>query len=235
MTYDSRLTTLPLIISNMRQQSIYADLCIWSNCTKNLHLDNDILLFKGNNQCGLMQRFLPALVSNHEYVMYRDDDLLVGTKFLENAISEIEKDYKIIVSASGSIIPHPISQESVQNRIEILGYRIHNKDNIQVDIINSGCFVCHRKMLEKIFCLSTPVLFNCVDIVLSVAHSMLNMGTLIVPKHNSPDDGILEYLETHNSGVNSKPVFAQERSEMILNLIRQGWKPDSWLNYRGTK
>ena len=238
MTYNREIL-LPNILKQIRQQTIDMDIVIWNNGRDFLIYDNDVDYFKGNNETGMIQRFLPALIYPHKYVMFIDDDVIIGKRFSENALSIINDHPEAVVTTLGSIMDCPVSEFSVRNRFPVVGKDLKNNINLHLDIGCLGCSVMLRKHVQCVFRDSIIPPFFCEDILFYMSHKVHNRGTVILSRHDDAEiAGITGFQPEHNTGIISDPNFYENRMRYIISLSdRLNWKPNAktfpeWESYR---
>lgn len=234
MTYN-RAHLIYHAIDQAYKQSAPVDVVIWNNGP---HREVDIPLFKevqvfhGVNSAGLHQRFVPALLYPHEHVMFLDDDLAIGPRFLENALSIIEQNEKALVVCMGSVIKAPLNHHNIEHRLPFLGMRVRNKTPWHLDLGSMGACVCKRKHVSTVFNNGFIPPHPAEEIAFSMMHKVYNRGEIILAPHDEDDkQGITAFTEEHYKGqISSSPFFAS-RQEIILSLGQKfGWSPTA-LNY----
>ncbi len=196
MTYDKRLNDLPQVVANAKQQSIKTDVCVWANTDADLGIDDeDVIIMRGNNNWSLTQRFVPALVSNYDFVLYQDDDLLIGSRFFENAIDYIKTRPDTIVVCGGSVIRHPYDAAAIKARKFSFGK--HLTDPLHVDMPCSGGIVCRPANLTGMFAIQKQLKLSSIDCIMAAGHT----GDFIVlPAKADPNADWLVFLPSHAQG-----------------------------------
>lgn len=227
LTTYKREFLLPSIIRQINSQTLPVDIVIWNNNPEVKLNFNEIDTFGGVNSTGMIQRFLPALIYPHKYVMFVDDDIFLGKKFLETAISIIEKTPEAVVTSGGSVIESPVSRHSVHHRKYMEGHKIRNAEPWHLDIGCLYCSVCLRKHIQATFRSGIIPAFNCEDILFFISHAVYNEGKVILSPHDEDDRcGVIEFREEHKNGINSGPTFTPNRENAILEFsTKLNWKP----------
>jgi hypothetical protein len=229
MTHNGRIEHLSLILSLLKRQSYKSDICVWNNSDYSVLLDG-VSLFKGDNDFSLMQRFVPAILSDYEYVFYVDDDIDVGELFVEYALSCLKQmPEKTILVGWGSTGLKRVS-ENVFDRNEQYGYIVKNKEPINVDIGTSGCIFCRTELLAPMFMIRVHRSLCSSDMLLTAGHHIYNKGQLSIPPHSGDETNMIKsFFDWHYSGINSKPGFLSKRNILLAYLVDKiGWRPPSW-------
>lgn len=231
MTYN-RQHMLYHVVDQAYKQTVPCDIVIWNNSPKSY---NDIPLFKevqvfhGINSVGLHQRFIPALLYPHEYVMFIDDDLDIGEKFAENAIAVIEKNEKALVVSMGSVMQPPLNLYNVERRVPVVGSAVKNQEPWHLDLGSMGACVCRRKYIHSVFHNGFIPPHPAEEIAFSMMHKVLNNGTIMLAPHDQPEAmGIRAFQKEHYEGMTSSPSFFTKRVEIIQSLGHKfGWQPSA--------
>lgn len=228
MTYN-REHLIYQAVDQAYKQTVPVDVVVWNNSPKSYSgtpLFREVHVFHGINEVGLHQRFVPALLYPHEHVMFLDDDLIIGNRFLENSLSIIEDNEKALVVSMGSVIRNPFNQHNAENRIAIIGNRVKNKQPWHLDIGSMGACVCKRKHVATVFQQGFIPPHPAEEIAFSMMHKVFNRGEIILAPHDDPDSqGIVSFLDEHYSGLLSSPLF-RTRQQIILSLgSKFGWHP----------
>lgn len=228
MTHSKRLEHLPVILRELKEQTYCCDYCVWNNSEYNIFFDN-IRVFRGFNDLNPMQRFVPAIISDYEYIFYCDDDIQVGRQFVEFAISYLSNRNSTILVAGGSLILKPTDDGGFQ-RDEHWGMSALNNKEILVDIGASGSVFCKSDLLRPVFLVHIPYEIMNTDIAMSVAHHLYNKGDLIIPPHDDVSTRMIENFHPwHSTGRNSAPDFTNTKNGLLRYIMQTTeWAPPSW-------
>lgn len=220
---------IPRLISSVKKQSLLTDICVWDNNYKGKHpiIDDDILLFKGINILGNWQRFLPAMVCPHKYVMFIDDDIEIGRLFLEKALTILSQYSNAVVTSGGSVIDLPMNEQNIYKRHQIYGMKVKNANLWHLDLGQTGCMVCHKNHIKAVFSSGIIPPFFCDDILFFVSHSVYNDGIILLSPHEKKDEmGIVNFDNAHLSGACSRSDFVDVRNKMLFLLYEKlKWNP----------
>ena len=233
MTYN-RQHLLHDAVDQAYKQTIPVDLVIWNNGPKS-HVDiplfkfNEVQVLHGINKIGLHQRFMPALLYPHEYVMFLDDDLIVGPQFLESALEIIEQNENALVVSMGSVMESPLNKYTINHRIPIVGLSVKNSTPWHLDIGSMGVCVCKRKHVNSVFRNGFIPPHPAEEISFSMMHKIYNKGDIILsPHHKEAVKGIVSFQDEHYDGLTSSPDFFEKRAEAIQSLGHKlGWVPNA--------
>jgi hypothetical protein len=159
--------------------------------------------------------------------MFLDDDLVIGSRFLANALSIIDAHESAMVVSMGSVIENPLSQYNIRTRKPIVGNTIRNSTPWHLDLGSMGICVCRRKYIHSVFMNGFIPPHPAEEIAFSMMHKIYNKGEIILAPHSKEDEmGIISFKQEHYSGLTSSPSFSKERGNIIQSLGNKlKWEP----------
>lgn len=226
--------TLLKQIEAIREQTIpveYSDIHIWINTPEDIHLDlpelpsEDIKVYHANYNTKFFGRFTIPLMCRTEFICILDDDIIPGTKWLENCVKTMETgDY--ILGASGVITN---GKTYIPN--SKVGWNGKHSSSVEkVDLVGHAWFFRqeHAKLMweEK-----PPSWDNGEDMFFSYVAQKHGIDTMVPPHpENNPEIwGNIPGRDKNwgfdkNAHSLSVSNHLSLRNDIVRELIRRGWK-----------
>ncbi len=208
--------------SIMRQTFKPSEILIWQNGADEISAptENTIISARNSSNLGVWARFAYALNAKSEFIWMIDDDVLPGSRWLENALQTYAKSPGVI--GSRGLIFHSSRSYSLYDEF---GPNFPNNDIVEVDIVGHN-WIFPKSYLAEFWGLlgnkfNSPLAGE--DIHLSYAlQRNLGIGTF-VPPHPLDDQELWGELR----------LPAEESSEVAISKSRQalGRFEDAYAHY----
>lgn len=226
-----RIEYLDEQINAIENQSIPPkEIWIWQNSPEDMEKPN---LEKYSSKCKIVSsnfnfkfhgRFSLGLLARTKYICFFDDDAIPGKKWFENCLNTIDNGYDGILGCAGVIL-----EEKNYLYPTLVGSNgIKSDSPIEVDLVGHSWFL-NKKYLRYMW-LENPVSWeNGEDMQLSYLSQKYGKIKTYVPPH--PEDnkelwGSIKgkYSDDDNASYKTKTDFHFQRSLIIQNYVKNGWK-----------
>jgi hypothetical protein len=182
---------------------VYEKYILWNN-------DDEFVegAINANKNYGPFVRYLTGLLSDTEYVIFQDNDLLLNKKTINDLLEFNKKNPDSLVGLLGK----KLSDDPIH---------LYTKSNYlygeiqEVDIIISKVLMMKRKLIPSIleFGMHFEPIGRCDDIVVSMANKKNGRKNFIIP-------GNMTELDEEKIGLRYEENHFRERDEILVRILK---------------